>query len=67
VAVGEHIARDIRSQYTIGYVPSNLARDGAFRAIRVLVQAKGREGLSVRARTGYIAGGAPRPSGKSAK
>jgi len=66
VAIGERIARDIRSQYTIGYIPTNRARDGAYRAIRVLARAKGHSRLSVRTRTGYIPGGEPRP-GKSAK
>jgi VWFA-related protein len=59
----ENIARDIRHQYTIGYVPTNLARDGAYRAIRVLASAKGHDKLSVRTRTGYIAGGEPRLGG----
>ena len=67
VAICERIARDIRHQYTIGYVPTNLARDGAYRAIRVLARAKGHDRLSVRTRTGYIAGGEPRPGEKSAK
>ncbi len=56
VGICERIARDIRHQYTFGYVPSNPARDGSYRAIRVVARAKGREHLSVRTRTGYIAG-----------
>jgi Ca-activated chloride channel homolog len=56
-AICERIARDIRHQYTIGYVPINPPRDGAYHAIRVLVRAKGHSGVSVRTRTGYIAGG----------
>ena len=67
VAICERIARDIRHQYTIGYVPSNLTRDGAYRAIRVVARAKGHDRLSVRTRTGYIAGGEPRLDEKSAK
>jgi VWFA-related protein len=63
----ERIARDIRHQYAIGYVPINLARDGAYRAIRVLARAKGHGRLSVRTRTGYIAGGEPRPDNKGAE
>ena len=66
-AVCERIARDIRHQYTIGYAPINLAHDGAYRAIRVLARAKGhRNGLAVRTRTGYIAGGPPRRDEKNA-
>jgi Ca-activated chloride channel family protein len=57
LAICERIARDIRHQYTIGYVPSNPARDGSYRAIRLLARTKGQGKLSVRTRTGYIAGG----------
>ena len=60
VAICERIARDIRHQYTFGYVPSNPARDGSYRAIRVLARTKGQGKLSVRTRTGYIAGGEPK-------
>jgi len=60
VAVCGGIARDIRHQYTIGYVPSNPARDGAYHAIRVLARSNGHDRLSVRTRAGYIAGGEPR-------
>jgi VWFA-related protein len=67
VAICQGIARDLRHQYTIGYVPTNPARDGAYRAIRVLARAKGRGRLSVRTRTGYIAGGEPRLDEKNAK
>ena len=67
VAICERIARDIRHQYTIGYVPTNLTRDGAYRAIRVVARAKGHDRLSVRTRTGYIAGGEPRLDEKGAK
>jgi VWFA-related protein len=56
----ERIARDIRHQYTIGYVPINTPRDGAYRAIRVVARATGHGAMSVRTRTGYIAGGEPR-------
>jgi VWFA-related protein len=67
VPICERIARDIRHQYTIGYVPANPSRDGAYRAIRVLARAKGHEGLSVRTRTGYIAGAPPGLDEKGAK
>jgi Ca-activated chloride channel homolog len=67
VSICERIARDIRHQYTIGYVPSNPARDGAYRTIRVLARAQGHDKLSVRTRTGYIAGGEPRLDEKAAK
>ena len=58
VAICERIARDIRHQYTIGYVASSTAKPGAWRAIRVAARAAGKGKLSVRTRSGYIAGGA---------
>ena len=67
VAICERIARDIRHQYTIGYVPTNLTRNGAYHAIRVVAGAKGHDRLSVRTRTGYGVGGEPRLDEKGAK
>jgi VWFA-related protein len=67
VAICERIARDIRHQYTIGYVPGNPARDGSYRAIRVLARTKGQGKLSVRTRTGYIAASEPRIAEQGAK
>jgi Ca-activated chloride channel homolog len=50
------VAHDIRNQYTIGYYPTNTARDGTFRAVQVqLLPPKGRGKMSVRTRTGYYA------------
>jgi Ca-activated chloride channel family protein len=54
------IARDIRHTYTIGYTPTNTARDGAFRSVRVVVTAPPGRPLVVRSRTGYRAGTSPR-------
>lgn len=56
-AVCEQIARDIRNQYTIGYVSTNAARNGAYRAVRVTASAEGAGRLVVQTRAGYIAGG----------
>jgi VWFA-related protein len=67
VAICERIARDIRHQYTIGYVPTNRNRDGAYRAIRVLARGKGHDRLSVRTRHGYLAGGELSLGGKAAR
>jgi VWFA-related protein len=61
VAVCERIARDIRNQYTLGYVSLQAAQPGAYRKIRVAVKAAGYGRLSARAREGYIAGGESRP------
>jgi VWFA-related protein len=49
----QDVARDIRSQYTIEYSPSNTAMDGTYRQIKVAVSAPGRP--SVRTRSGYYA------------
>jgi Ca-activated chloride channel family protein len=50
------VARDIRNQYTLGYYPTNAAKDGTFRSVKVELNAsKGHEKLSVRTRTGYYA------------
>jgi VWFA-related protein len=67
VAICERIARDIRHQYTIGYVPINLSRDGTQHAIRVVARTKGKGNLTVRTRTSYVAGGEPPTNGKGAK
>jgi Ca-activated chloride channel homolog len=50
------IAHDIRNQYTLGYVSTSSARPGTWRAIRVVARKAGRGKLSVRTRSGYIAG-----------
>jgi Ca-activated chloride channel family protein len=47
------IARDIRNTYTIGYVPTNTARNGRFRRVRVEARAADGRKLSVRTREGY--------------
>jgi VWFA-related protein len=49
------IARDIRSQYTIAYSPSNEALDGSYRRLDVLVTTP--EPVVIRTRAGYWAGG----------
>ncbi len=54
--VCERVARDIRNQYTLGYYPTNAAKDGTFRPVQVqLVSSEGHGKLSVRTRTGYYA------------
>jgi Ca-activated chloride channel homolog len=52
--VCERIAREIRSGYTIGYVPPD--RDGAYHRVRVLVDPSPSRRLYVRTRPGYFAG-----------
>jgi Ca-activated chloride channel family protein len=51
----EQIARDIRNQYTIAYVPTNRKRDGTYRTIQVKASTPGHGRLLVRTRTGYYA------------
>jgi Ca-activated chloride channel family protein len=48
------VATEIGTQYSLGYYPTNKARDGKFRAIRVEVQGAP-EKAEVRAREGYYA------------
>ncbi len=54
----ERIAREIRNQYTIGYVPTTV-RKGVYRTIRVVARPAGHDKLFVRTRAGYISGAAP--------
>jgi VWFA-related protein len=53
--VCEQIAREIRSGYTIGYVPPE--RDGVYHRVRVQVQPSSGHSLNVRTRPGYFAAG----------
>ena len=65
--IAADVARDIRSQYTIEYSPSNTAMDGSYRTIKVAVNAPGHP--SVRTRSGYYATpdqGSPAPKGSNA-
>jgi len=47
------VAKEIGTQYSLGYYPTNQKRDGSFRTIRVEI--KGIKGTSIRAREGYHA------------
>jgi VWFA-related protein len=48
----EQIANELRSQYNVGYTPTNATRDGSFR--RVEIKAKQNE-YKIQARNGYYA------------
>lgn len=48
------VANEIGTQYSLGYYPSNKARDGKYRAIRVELKGTTEKG-TVRAREGYVA------------
>lgn len=53
------IAREVAQQYTIGYYPRDLARDGQWRSLKVVVKPQpGRPAITARTRLGYYA---PRP------
>ena len=51
----DRIAGNIRRGYLIGYVPSNVAHDGTYRRVKVLVRAPGKRDLRVQSRDGYRA------------
>jgi Ca-activated chloride channel family protein len=52
-AIALQVAHEIRNQYTIAYSPLNLAKDGTFRQIKVVVN--GPSHPQVRTRSGYYA------------
>jgi VWFA-related protein len=47
----EQIAHELRSQYNIGYTPTDSAQDGAFRKIDL----RSKQGYKIQTRTGYYA------------
>jgi Ca-activated chloride channel family protein len=73
--IAEEISRDMRTQYVIGYYPTNRAKDGAYHAIRVTVgDSPGRDKRIALTRSGRTAsreGAQPakppaKPAGKTA-
>ena len=59
--IANEITRDLRTQYVIGYAPTNKARDGSYRSVRVTVaSAGGRDKRIAITRPGYTA---PRDGG----
>jgi len=52
-SICEGIARDIRTQYTLTYVPTIASQDGRYRGIEVKASMHSRGRLFVRTRTGY--------------
>ena len=47
----DQIANELRSQYSIGYVPTNRAKDGTFRKVEI----RAKNGYKIQARSGYYA------------
>jgi Ca-activated chloride channel family protein len=59
-AIAAQIAKDMRTQYVVSYYPTNQARDGKFRTVRVVVNPSGPSAnrkLIARTRQGYYAKG----------
>ena len=52
--IAAEVARDIRSQYTIGYHSTKPSTQAGFRRVEVTAQEKGEGKLTVRTRTGYF-------------
>jgi VWFA-related protein len=48
----DQIAAELRSQYNIGYVPTNIKLDGGYRKLEI----KNKQGYKIQARAGYYAG-----------
>jgi len=48
----DQIAAELRSQYNIGYTPTNTKKDGSYRKIEL----KNKQGYKIQARAGYYAG-----------
>ncbi len=65
-SICEQIARDIRNQYTITYIPANRKADGSYRLIQVKANEPRHKRLLIRTRTGYYAPG-PVPLSPRAK
>lgn len=59
--VFQEIARDLREQYTVGYVPPNPDQSGIYHKLQVKVVAPGKGRLRVRTRTGYYPSAPPSP------
>lgn len=51
--IAAQVARDIRSQYTLGYHSTKPTTEPGFRQVKVTASAKGSGKLTVRTRTGY--------------
>jgi len=70
--IAQDITKDLRTQYVVGYYPTNKTRDGSFRAVRVQLADAGKKSDKRIAitRSGYTArrdGGGPAASSRPAK
>ncbi|HJQ34961.1 MAG TPA: VWA domain-containing protein [Pyrinomonadaceae bacterium] len=57
--IADQITKDLRTQYVIGYKPTNAARPGEFRPVRVAVADRGGEKRIAVTRSGYTAQAPP--------
>jgi Ca-activated chloride channel family protein len=53
-SIAQQISTDLRTQYIIGYYPSNAAKDGSYRTVKVQVNSGNRR-VVARTRNGYTA------------
>ena len=58
-AISRSVARDIRSQYTIGYKPTTPKNQGGYRQVKVDARSRSYGKLTVRTKSGYYAGTEP--------
>jgi VWFA-related protein len=49
-AAFDQISQELRSQYNVGYVPTNLAKDGKFRKVEI----RSKAGYKIQTRSGYF-------------
>ena len=61
--ISRTVAHDIRTQYAIGYKPTNPRGAGGFRTVRIEAKGKGHGKMVVRTKSGYYAGVQPASSG----
>ena len=67
VGICEKIAEDIRSRYTVGYVPSNRSHDGKMRKLKVEAMSPDGKKAIVRTRTHYYPAGSMSAQRQDAK
>ena len=65
--IAAEVARDIRSQYTLGYHSTKPTTEPGFRRVEVTAEAKGMGKLTVRTRTGYFPVARVEKKGKGGK
>jgi Ca-activated chloride channel family protein len=53
-AIAQQISTDLRTQYSVGYYPTNSKKDGSFRTVKVQINSGNRR-LVARTRNGYTA------------